>query len=575
MRKHLRFLMMAAAVLFVNVAKAADDVTVGDFTFNFYTSGNAYVKSYLGSETSLTLPETITYNKEGKDTTVNVTGIGPSAFAGNTTLESLYLPRNGSYTVGVGAFKGCTALNTIAYSFEGAGSSLIRENYITHPSSTINDSVYEGCTSIQNLYGRYYMTGGIGDNAFKGCTSLGYASISIDCPFIGESAFEGCSALERVVGCAYYSTSRNTAKTVIRAKAFKDCTSLKFFGNSTTNAYLGSNYNGQNFTSVTSIGDNAFENCAFTVAFFHRVETVGAEAFKGCANLQTVYVIKADGDYNILKDGDSDITEITLGEGAFENCTSLVGLRHVEYARGEGTSLSVTYLPSTLFTAIPARAFKGCSALTIIGGTGKASTTETTTGAYYGACLPLATSIGESAFENCTALKYVYNLDTSKPTIGDKAFKGCEQLTRFGSVASKVLVDGASVGLSAFESCAAITKVEFTEDVTSIGPRAFANCEAITEVTAPWTTPFAIENNTFAFDIYSSATLNVPAGAEATYQATGGWQNFYDTTGIKLATEDDALNGNDAWYTIDGKRLQAEPTTKGIYVRGGKKIVVK
>ena len=577
MRKHLRFLMMAVAILFVNVAKAADDVTVGDFTFNFYTSGNAYVTSYLGSETSLTLPATITYNKEGKDTTVNVTGIGPSAFAGNTTLETLYLPRNGSYTVGVGAFKGCTALNTIAYSYEGAPTSYTRENYITHPSSTINDSVYEGCTSIQNVFGGYYMTGGIGDNAFKGCTSLGYANISARCSSIGESAFEGCSALERVIGCAYKSTANDKTyytSTTIGAKAFKDCTSLSYFGSSAT--YLGSNSNTRDFTSVTSIGDNAFENCAFTLAYFHRVESVGAEAFKGCANLKNVYVVKADGDYNILKDGDSDITEITLGEGAFENCTSLVGIRHVEYARGEGNSLTSTYLPSTLFTAIPARAFKGCSALTIIGGTGKASTTETTTGAYYGACLPLATSIGESAFENCTALKYVYNLDASKPTIGDKAFKGCEQLTRFGSVTTnKVLVDGASVGLSAFESCAAITKVEFTEDVTSIGPRAFANCEAITEVTAPWTTPFAIENNTFAFDIYSSATLNVPAGAEATYQATGGWQNFYDTTGIKLATEDDALNGNDAWYTIDGKRLQAEPTTKGIYVRGGKKIVIK
>ena len=575
MRKHLRFLMMAAAILFVNVAKAADDVTVGDFTFNFYTSGNAFVKKYNGNSSSVTIPETLTYSKEGKDTTVNVTGIGEHSFAGNTTIEYVYLPRNASYTVGKSAFKGCTALNTLAYSYEGVSSTLSRENYITHPSGTLNDSVYEGCTAIQNVYVRYILSNGLGNCAFKDCTSLQTASISSGCKFIGESAFEGCTALTSVKGCIYKSSATTYYTCTIGNKAFKNCTSLTFFGSSTTNAYLGSNYNGQNFTSVTSIGDNAFENCAFTVAYFHRVETVGAEAFKGCANLQTVYVVKADGDYNILKDGDSDITEITLGEGAFENCTSLVGLRHVEYARGEGTSLSVTYLPSTLFTAIPARAFKGCSALTIIGGTGKASTTETTTGAYYGACLPLATSIGESAFENCTALKYVYNLDTSKPTIGDKAFKGCGQLTRFGSVASKVLVDGASVGLSAFESCAAITKVEFTEDVTSIGPRAFANCEAITEVTAPWTTPFAIENNTFAFDIYSSATLNVPAGAEATYQATGGWQNFYDTTGIKLATEDDALNGNDAWYTIDGKRLQAEPTTKGIYVRGGKKIVVK
>lgn len=576
MRKHLRFLMMAAAILFVNVAKAADDVTVGDFTFNFYTSGNAYVTSYLGSETSLTLPVTITYNKEGKDTTVNVTGIGPSAFAGNTTLETLYLPRNGSYTVGVGAFKGCTALNTIAYSYEGASDSYTRENYITHPSSTINDSVYEGCTSIQNLYGRYYMTGGIGDNAFKGCTSLGYASISARCPSIGESAFEGCSALERVIGCAYKSTASDKTyytSTTIGAKAFKDCTSLNYFGSSAT--YLGSNSNTRDFTSVVSIGDNAFENCAFTVAYFHRVESVGAEAFKGCANLQNVYVIKADGDYNILKDGDSDITEITLGEGAFENCASLIRLRHVEYARGEGNSLVATYLPSTLFTAIPARAFKGCSALTTIGGTGKASTTETTTSSYLGACLPLATSIGESAFEGCSALKFYIKLDTTKPTIGDKAFMDCLALERVGNVAKTFTLDMPQIGMSAFEGCAVAEAIVFTEDVTSIGPRAFAKCEALTTVTAPWTTPFAIENSVFSYATYTNATLNVPEGAEATYQATGGWLNFYDTTGIKLATEDDALNGNDAWYTIDGKRLQAEPTTKGIYVRGGKKIVVK
>ena len=209
---------MAVAILFVNVAKAADDVTVGDFTFNFYTSGNAFVKKYNGNSSSVTIPETLTYSKEGKDTTVNVTGIGEHSFAGNTTIEYVYLPRNASYTVGKSAFKGCTALNTLAYSYDGVSATLSRENYITHPSGTLNDSVYEGCTAIQNVYVRYILSNGLGNCAFKDCTSLQTASISSGCKFIGESAFEGCTALTSVKGCIYKSnaTTYYTCNTYIR-----------------------------------------------------------------------------------------------------------------------------------------------------------------------------------------------------------------------------------------------------------------------------------------------------------------------------------------------------------------------
>ncbi len=445
MRKHLRFLMMAVAILFVNVAKAADDVTVGDFTFNFYTSGNAYVTSYLGSETSLTLPVTITYNKEGKDTTVNVTGIGSNAFKDNTVLEEV------------------TINNSVTFNF------------------------YPGC-------------------------------------------FEGCTNLKKVVtsGQSYYLMNR----------AFKNCTSLTQVGPTANTVRLGSN--------TSAAQEEVFMDCKSIkkVAYKYTQTNIGDRWFKGCISIDSI-------DFG---------SAMNIGESAFEGCTSIPNVR-----------FRVGSLASVYSISIGKNAFKGCTSIAHI--------------YTHQEKRPLS-AIGEGAFEGCTSLTamrnwyingkiYSENALTGITTIGDKAFKGCEKFTRFGSVTSKVLVDGASVGLSAFESCAAITKVEFTEDVTSIGPRAFANCEAITEVTAPWTTPFAIENNTFAFDIYSSATLNVPAGAEATYQATGGWQNFYDTTGIKLATEDDALNGNDAWYTIDGKRLQAEPTTKGIYVRGGKKIVIK
>ena len=32
---------------------------------------------------------------------------------------------------------------------------------------------------------------------------------------------------------------------------------------------------------------------------------------------------------------------------------------------------------------------------------------------------------------------------------------------------------------------------------------------------------------------------------------------------------------NGAWFTLDGRKLQGQPTTKGIYIHGGRKVVVK
>lgn len=34
------------------------------------------------------------------------------------------------------------------------------------------------------------------------------------------------------------------------------------------------------------------------------------------------------------------------------------------------------------------------------------------------------------------------------------------------------------------------------------------------------------------------------------------------------------LNGQSIWYTLDGKKLKAQPTQPGIYINNGKKIIV-
>lgn len=490
MRQKIAILLFALCA----TVSANAQVTVGDFTYNFYTNnGQAYVDAYTGTDTEITIPGTITYDKDGTETTTEVRGISATAFQGNTTIEKIhieyYTPVGYYFTLPANAFKGCTALNTFNYATTTAATgTLIADNYIIIPSTGLNSAVFEGCTSIKNVYARYYLSGGIRANAFKGCTSLTTANVSANCASIGESAFEGCTALTTVTGCRYKYTSGGTAyytTCTIGNKAFKDCTALKYFGSSTTYAYLGGNGNTHNFTAVTSIGDNAFENCtSFTTAYFHRVNSIGANAFKGCTGLQYTYVVKADGSYNALKSGDTDIELLTLGESVFEGCTKLARFYYVSFSLDpdDNTKLVSTYQPNTLFTTIPARAFYGCEKLSIIGGTGAASTTTTSTSLYGGACFPNVTAIGESAFEGCAALSLVLNLNTSAPTIGANAFKNCEKLTRFGTRNNTIEVFGASVGANAFQNCALPTTLYLGQDLTNIGASAFEGCAALATI---------------------------------------------------------------------------------------------
>lgn len=46
------------------------------------------------------------------------------------------------------------------------------------------------------------------------------------------------------------------------------------------------------------------------------------------------------------------------------------------------------------------------------------------------------------------------------------------------------------------------------------------------------------------------------------------------TTGISDVTTD-ARNGDDDWYTIDGRRLAGKPTQSGIYINNGKKVLIQ
>ena len=49
-----------------------------------------------------------------------------------------------------------------------------------------------------------------------------------------------------------------------------------------------------------------------------------------------------------------------------------------------------------------------------------------------------------------------------------------------------------------------------------------------------------------------------------------------ETTGIlQVNGSGFMVHGSDAWYSIDGRKLQGEPTQRGIYINNGKKVVIK
>ena len=73
------------------------------------------------------------------------------------------------------------------------------------------------------------------------------------------------------------------------------------------------------------------------------------------------------------------------------------------------------------------------------------------------------------------------------------------------------------------------------------------------------------------FECYTSGTHNGPAPA---FMSVADLMNG-GLTNIDTVKRDYDSNDNDDWYTLDGRKLQTRPTTKGLYIHQGRKVVVK
>ena len=180
-----------------------------------------------------------------------ITSVDADAFKGNTTITGITLP------------------NTVA---------------------TIGDEAFMGCTNLVEANLPKSLTK-VSDRAFSGCTKLANVTLTAGLTEIGEEAFLGCSKIESI---AFPKTLET-----IRSSAFKNCTRLVCF------TY-------PDDVALSSIGDNAFENCyqfQEVVLPDSLTNSLGEGCFKGCTSMKTLSLVmvgftsdKSKG-FNYLFDG--------------------------------------------------------------------------------------------------------------------------------------------------------------------------------------------------------------------------------------------------------------------------------
>ena len=486
------------------------------------------------SLTNITIPDSVTrifsWAFEGCTNLTSVefgensklTNISSMAFSGCSGLTSITIP-DGVTSIGSELFYGCSSLTSIN---------------IPNGVTSIDRSAFNGCSSLTSITIPDTVTS-IGKYTFSGCSSLTSITIPDSVTSIGESAFNGCSSLtiyceaatqpdgwdanwniyRRPVVWGHTCSKENatvisTVQATCSAQGYtlykcNDCG--KLFKDDYTEAtgehtyvdglcsvcghelftitsngtiapvsmdevpsemVIPSVYKG---TTVTSIGDSAFMECASltSVIIPDSVTRINYRAFFMCNSLANVTL------------GNS-VTYIDID--AFARCPSLESIAIPNSATiihnsafERCTSLESIIIPSKV-EYIGMGVFSRCTSLTDINVDGNNTKYTSIDGNLY-------------TKDEKTLVQYAVGKMETSFTIPDPvttiywgAFYGCTVLENI------IIPDGVtSIDNCAFDSCSNLTNITIGGSVTSIGDGAFSGCRLLTSITyagtvAQWNT---------------------------------------------------------------------------------------
>ena len=310
--------------------------------------------------------------------------------------------------------------------------------------------------------------------------------------------------------------------------------------------------NGKEY-SVTSIGDNAFNDCRSlqSVTIPNSVTSIGNYAFDHCVNLQSVTI-------------PNSVTSI--GDNAFWGCSNLQ---------------SVT-IPNSV-TSIGNNAFSDCSSLqsvTInsnpkIGGPAFGGTPATVTmnltasqidGDYW-------TTFYNDGYYNFQAAE---NTTVYKGTVNESSLMLTEVEDKIVNRETAVILKSSGKPVMTLtESGSSDTK---GNDLRGISER-FTRSSIISVFNA--NEIYTMGNTWVGFGFPRYTGEYVPAGKAFLPLNTSDGAKAQsltivfaiESTGIKSVSSDS--NEQNDWFSLDGTRLSGKPSQPGIYVNGKKKIVIK
>ena len=555
--------------------------TIGETVFSGCTS---LATLNITGDGSLIIPNNYFYNNTTLQTIslVDVVSIGSSAFRGCSHLTSLTI--NGTTTIGQQAFNQCTSLSTI--SLAGV--------------TTIGNSAFNNCYTIPSITIPSSVTS-IGDNAFCWCSGLTTFHIPESVTTFGAGVFMYCQHLESIT--VHDDNPNYTADDGIlynKSKSRLICYPL---------AKTGDTYYVP--TTVTDFDSYVFlwQSTLKKIIFLHDNNTYSIPSSGGFMNDSQSY--KA-----FVKKGLKSAYTTAWGDSYSDRIFELDLEQATIEITGEITEYD-TYSDGVKYTDYDGNP-KTPSVTVTLGG------------------LPLKERDNPSDPYDYEITSYSNNTDIGTATVnitGHGDFAGTTGTKNF-HITRKVFISGATGHYSTYYNSDAVpltvpyglqaykvTGVDFGEGTTTI--------ETINNL--PAGTPVLLYassgtcNGTYHL---KKTTGDVPGDCSTNYRGVSVASNysdlmtsntaiyvlrgdkFYraysgtlpanrcyiakpispspapalltigfgggDVTSINMIeNENNDANGTDNWYTLDGRKLQSQPTKKGIYIRDGKKVIIK
>ena len=466
-----------------------------EYTILSSTDLTVSVSGYSGTSTTVVIPETVSI--DGTSYTVTTIAGGSSstgAFANKTTLTSITIPSSIT-TMQRYAFYNCTALTEINFNATNM-EDLDSYNLVFYNAGDNGTGITVNIGANVTKIPAYLFNPENNSASAPNITTVKFANNS-QCISIGNYAFNGCSGLRSI--------TIPDSVTSIGYSAFANCSGLTEINFNATNMEDLDSYNlvfynaGDNGTGITvNIGANVTKIPAYlfnpennsasapnitTVKFANNSQciSIGNYAFNGCSGLRSITIPEG---------------VISIGDGAFYGCSGLTEINfnatnmadldsfinRVFYNAGQAGS-GITVNIGANVTRIPAYLFYPYSS------SSSAPNITTVNFAPNSQC----TSIGNSAFQNCSGLTSVYysgdvndwvSIDFGNEYANPLYYANYFYLEGDASTPiTSVNIDTATIiGDYAFYGYTNLTSVTIGNQVTSIGIYAFGDCSGLTEI---------------------------------------------------------------------------------------------